>query len=99
VKKIIEMKFPVFTSGIRPLNSKGRGWIIDYNCPVECGGVMVNPGDIIFGDLDGVVVIPQKDANEVISRAFEKVEKENLTRKMLMQGFSLRSAYEKYSVL
>jgi regulator of RNase E activity RraA len=99
VKKIIEMKFPVFTSGIRPLDSKGRSKIVDYNCPIECSGVPVNPGDIIFGDVDGVVVIPTEVSDEVISKAFKKAQKENMTRDMLLQGAFLKDAYEKYGVL
>jgi regulator of RNase E activity RraA len=99
VKKILELKFPVFTLGIKPLDSKGRSWIYDYNCPAECGGVLVYPGDIVFGDIDGVVVIPKEVAKETITEAFKKVQKENLTRKMLQEGAYLRDAYKKYGVL
>lgn len=52
------MKFPVFTRGVAPADSKGRIEVIDYNLPIKCGGAIVNPGDVIFGDNDGVVVIP-----------------------------------------
>ena len=99
VKRILEMRFPVFASGINPLDSKGRGWIVDHDCPVQCGGVLVNPGDIVFGDIDGVVVIPKKDAHKAISIALKRAKKEDLTRKMLMEGAFLRDAYEKYGVL
>ncbi len=57
--KIVEMNFPVYYAGIRPLDSKGRGLVVDYDVPVECGEVLVTPGDLIFADFDGVVVIPK----------------------------------------
>jgi len=66
---------------------------------VECGGVLVNPGDIIFGDVDGVVVIPKELEKEVIPLALEKVSKENQLRDELLKGTLLRDAYNKYGVL
>lgn len=76
-----------------------RGIVVDHNCPVECGGVLVNPGDIIFGDVDGVVVIPREMAKEVIPLALEKVSQENRLRDELLKGTLLRDAYKKYHVL
>ena len=99
VKKINEMNFPVFCTGYRPLDSKGRGYVIDYDCPILCGGVMVNPGDIIFADFDGVVVIPSQIADEVIEKALEKVNKENSMKKELEEGKLLTDLYKKYGVL
>ena len=99
VKKIIEMRFPVFATGIRPVSSNRRCQIIERNRPVNCGGVLVKPGDIIFGDVDGVVAIPKGSAGEVIARAMEKVQKENMTRKELEQGALLREVYKKYGTL
>src|SRR2546422_11386167 len=57
VKKIEELGFPVFAAGIKPVDSRGRGVVIDYNVPVDCAGVLVSPGDLVFADYDGVVVI------------------------------------------
>jgi regulator of RNase E activity RraA len=57
-QKIIEMNFPVYYTGIRPLDSKGRAIVMDYDVPVRCGEVLVNPGELVFADFDGVVVIP-----------------------------------------
>ena len=99
VKRIIEMKFPVFATGVRPIDSRGRTEIIDYNCPVECGGVLVNPGDIVFGDVDGVVIIPKAEARDIIEGALEKVGRENLTRMELEKGALLRDVYKKYGTL
>ena len=93
------MAFPVFAHGISPLDSKGRLRVFAYRCAIECGGVLVEPGDIIFGELDGVVVIPQDVVAETIQAALEKVETEHLTSEELKQGTLLRDVYAKYGVL
>ena len=97
--KIIEMKFPVFCAGIRPLDSKGRGLVTDYDIPIQCGGVTVNPGDVIFADFDGVVVVPKEVESEIFHRAKDKVESENHSRRELQNGRSLREVYNKYKSL
>jgi 4-hydroxy-4-methyl-2-oxoglutarate aldolase len=66
---------------------------------IECGGVRMRSGDILFGDIDGVVVIPQGIASECLARAEEKVTKENVTRQELEQGLLLGEVYAKYGVL
>lgn len=99
VKKIEELGFPVFASGIKPVDSKGRGIVVDYNVPVECGGVTVNHGDLVFADYDGVVVIPQDLAGETLRLAEEKAGLENHARAELMEGSYLRDIYKKYGVL
>ncbi len=97
--RIIEMNFPVFYTGIRPLDSKGRGLVTGYDVPVTCGDVMVNPGDLIFADFDGIVVIPKGIEEAVVRKAKEKVQAENLSRKELLSGRSLREVYDKYKAL
>ncbi len=99
VRLIQQMQFPVFSTGMYPVDSAGRGLVIDYNCTVNCGDVIVHPNDIVFGDYDGVVVIPAQAEREVIERALEKVEGENITRAELSKGLTLREVYEKYGVL
>ncbi|HKW97530.1 MAG TPA: RraA family protein [Bryobacteraceae bacterium] len=99
VRKIEELGFPVFASGIKPVDSKGRGIVIDYNVRVDCGGVLVSPGDLVFADYDGVIVIPAEVLPDAIRLATEKVTKENHTREELRRGAYLRDVYEKYGVL
>ncbi len=99
VKKILSIGFPVFTAGMKPVDSRGRGVVIDYNVPVECGRVTVVPGDLIVADYDGVVAIPAHAVEEVIRLATDKVSRENTTREELMKGAYLRDVYEKYGVL
>lgn len=96
---IQKMGFPVFSTGMYPVDSAGRGMVIDYNIPIDCGGVIVHPGDIIFGDFDGVIVIPKAATREVIERAVQKVEGENVTRQELRDGATLREVFDKYGVL
>lgn len=99
VKKIEALGFPVFAAGIKPVNSKGRGMVVNYNRPVECGGVLVSPGDLVFADLDGVVIVPAEVVPDAVRLATEKVLRENHTREELMQGAYLRDVYAKYGVL
>jgi regulator of RNase E activity RraA len=97
--KIIKMVFPVFYAGIRPLDSKGRARVMDYDVPVKCGGVLVNPGELIFADFDGIVVIPKKVEKKVLNLALKKIGKESLSRKELLNGKTLKEVYKKYRVL
>jgi regulator of RNase E activity RraA len=97
--KIIKMGFPVYYAGIRPLDSKGRAIVNAYDVPVRCGEVLVHPGDIVYADFDGIVVIPKTAEMEVFQKALEKVNKENMSRKELLGGRSLREVYDKYKAL
>lgn len=97
--RIIEMNFPVYYAGIRPLDSKGRGRVVAYDVPVKCGDVLVNPGDLVYADFDGIVVVPKKIENEVFDKAFEKVRSENLSRGELLEGKTLREVFDKYKAL
>jgi regulator of RNase E activity RraA len=102
VRDIIEirnMKLPVFAGGIAPLDSKGRGQIQAIDVPVICGGVRVAPGDLVFGDADGVVVVPQAVEAEVLRVAFDKVNGEHHSMRELREGAFLRDVYAKYGVL
>jgi len=98
-KSIIASGFPVFHGGIGPLDSRGRGRMIGMDTPVACGGVLVRSGDIVFGDADGLVVIPQAIEDEVLRLAFEKVEGEDQTKAELLAGTSLAVVFEKYGIL
>ena len=99
VAQITAMKFPTFATGMSVVDAAGRAMVSDHGCPASCGDVLVNPGDIVFGDIDGVVVIPKELEKEVIPLALEKAGKENLVRNALLKGAMLRDAYAKYRVL
>ena len=99
IRQIRTMRFPVFHGGIGPLDTKGRARMMERDIPVECGGVAVRSGDIVFGDADGVVVIPREHEAAVIAKAKEKAQGEDRTRVELRQGRLLGQVYDKYGVL
>jgi 4-hydroxy-4-methyl-2-oxoglutarate aldolase len=99
VRHIRKMQFPVFHGGIGPLDSKGRGRMIEMDRPVVCASVRICAGDTVFGDVDGVVVVPQAISDQVFAKALEKVTRENRTRDELRQGRLLSEVYSKYGVL
>jgi len=99
VKKIVALGFPVFAAGMKPVDSRGRGIVVDYNVPTECGDVTVDPGDLIIADFDGVIAVPASAVHEAVERATDKVTRENHTRAELMEGAYLRDVYQKYGVL
>jgi 4-hydroxy-4-methyl-2-oxoglutarate aldolase len=97
--KIKALGFPVFCRGIRPLDSMGRGRVMAYDVPVTCGDVLVRPGELIFADFDGVVVVPRDVEDRALDLAAKKTGAENATRTELLQGKTLREVYQKYKVL
>ena len=99
VKKIEEIDFPVYAAGIKPLDSKGRGIVNEYEVPVDCGGVIVHSGDLIVADFDGVMVVPARMVEETVALATEKATRETHTRDELRRGTLLRDVYAKYGVL
>lgn len=96
---IIEMRFPTFTRGYSPLDSKGRIEVIAYGVPIRCGGVVVRTGDIIFGDRDGVVIIPEGVSRDVLFKATEKVKSESRMKSALQHGMGIMEAYREYGIL
>lgn len=97
--QIIEMGFPVYYTGIRPLDSQGRARVMTYDVPVRCGDVLVNPHDLVFADFDGIVVIPQAVTETVLTLAQERIGKESQARRDLQNGKTLREVYDTYGVL
>ena len=99
VMKIEAIEFPVFAAGIKPVDSRGRGMVVDYNRPVDCGGVLVSPGDLVVADYDGIIVVPAEAVPDAVRLATEKVALEDHTRKELSDGAYLRDVFAKYGVL
>jgi regulator of RNase E activity RraA len=99
VRAIRAMRFPVFAGGIGPLDTKGRGKVVAIDVPVECGGVSIRPGDLVFGDVDGVVVVPREIEGEILRAAFEKVAGEDRTRAALERGEKLADVFARLGVL
>ncbi|MDP2899870.1 MAG: RraA family protein [Candidatus Bathyarchaeota archaeon] len=99
VRQIEEMKFPVFAAGFRPISSKGRVVAVGYGCRIRCGGVYVEEGDLIVGDIDGVTVVPDTAVEEAVERALERASSERVTRKELLAGAKLSEVYAKYGTI
>lgn len=99
VRQIREMRFPVFHGGVGPLDTKGRARMVERDVPVECAGVLIHPFDLVFGDADGVVVIPHALAEQVVTSANDKVTGENRTRDALLRGEKLSDVFKRYGVL
>ncbi len=96
---LIEMSFPTFVAGISPEDSLGRIEVDAVGVAIECGDVTVNPGDLVIGDHDGVVVIPSALAHEVLALAEEKVSGESLVREKLEKGMPVWEAFRTYGVI
>jgi len=99
VRQIRDMGFAVFHGGIGPLDTKGRARMVDRDVRVECGGVSIDPGDIIFGDVDGVVVVPRSHEHAVLAKALEKITGEDHTRDALRTGEPLASVFKRFGIL
>jgi 4-hydroxy-4-methyl-2-oxoglutarate aldolase len=99
VKQIREMRFAVFCGGIGPLDTKGRARMVERDVPVLCAGVSVRPGDLVFGDVDGVVVVPREHEAAVLRRALDKVTGENLSREALQRGEKLADVFKRLGIL
>ena len=99
IRQVSKMGFRLFTAGVNPLDSKGRCLVIDYNCEIVCGGVSVRPNDLIFADIDGIVVIPAAIEKEIIERSLKKVSMESQFIKDLNAGFSLKDAFKRNGIL
>jgi regulator of RNase E activity RraA len=96
---VLEQDWPVFSRGRFAQDSGVRTKVIDYRCRIEVGPVTVLPGDLVFGDLDGVVVIPRAREAEVVERALDKARGEKLVRKEIEAGLSSTAAFAKYGIL
>ncbi len=98
-RKIDEIGFPVFATGSLPVDSMGRLTVHAHGVPIRCGGVVVRPGDLIFAEPDGVVVVPSQIEEKIIADALEKVEREDTVRAELAKGAPLAQAWKRHGVL
>ena len=98
-RRICKLGFPVFSAGVAPLDTRGRGKMITMDRAVALGPANVRPGDLVFGDRDGALVIPAEVAEETLARAFEKVRGEDVTRRELKRGAKLAEVYARHGVL
>jgi regulator of RNase E activity RraA len=96
---ILKMGFPTFSHGRYAQDQAPRGKVVDFRVPIGMGGVVIHDGDIVFGDIDGVCIVPRAAENEVIRRALEKARGEKLVRKAIEAGMSAREAFDSYGIM
>ena len=97
--QVLAQNWPVFSRGRFAQDSSVRTQVVDFRCGIEVGGVCVEPGDLIFGDLDGVLIIPRRLEQEVIAGALEKARGEKLVRKAIEGGMSATEAFKTFGIL
>lgn len=96
---ILAQNFPVFSHGRYAQDQRPRGKVVDFRSPIQSGGVRVENGDLVFGDLDGVVVIPQKIEREVMTRALEKANGEKKVFEAIKGGMLTQAAWDRYGIM
>ena len=98
-KGIVDLDFPCFSYGRYAQDQGPRGKVIDFRVPIEIEGVRVNPGDIVVGDLDGVVIIPREIEREVIERAYEKATGEKMVAEAIRGGMGAKESFERHGIM
>lgn len=96
---ILSLGFPTFSHGSYAQDQGPRGKVVDFRVPLELGGVRVEPGDVVFGDVDGVCVVPQDAGEEVFRRAFEKARAEGLVERAIKDGMGAQDAFDRFGVM
>jgi regulator of RNase E activity RraA len=97
--QVLQLNFPTFSRGTYAQDQGPRGKVVDFRVPVELEGIRINPGDILFGDRDGVLVVPREVEEEAFAGAFEKARGEKLVLKALQDGMSSVDAFGKYGIM
>jgi len=98
-REILRLRFPVASFGSYAQDQGPRGKVVDWRVPIEMDGVRIRPGDVIYGDRDGVLVVPAEAVNEAFAGAFEKARGENAVLKALEQGMSTVQAFETFGIM
>ena len=98
-RRILDQDWPVFSRGCYAQDGGVRASVVDYRVPIEIDGVSVRPGDLVIGDGDGVLIVPQDVEDEVLERAYEKAKSENIVRRAIEEGMSSTEAFNTFSVL
>ncbi len=96
---IIDLQFPTFSYGSYAQDQAPRGKVIDFRVPIEMDRVQIRPGDIVFGDMDGVCIVPRASEEEIFTGALEKARSEKTVRKALEEGMSATEVFKTYGIL
>lgn len=98
-KGILALNFPCFSYGPYAQDQAPRGKVIDFRVPIEMEGVIINDGDMLIGDIDGVCAVPRKIEDEVFSKALEKARGERMVLKKIQEGMKAREAFDTYGIM
>lgn len=96
---IAQLGMPTFSRGSYAQDQRGRGIVLDYRVPIEIGGVIIRPGDIIVGDIDGVLVVPAEHEELIFTGALEKARAEKTVQKAIAEGMTANEAFAKFGIL
>ena len=97
--QVLEQNWPVFSRGCYAQDSSVRTQVVNYRCPIEIGEVWINPGDLVFGDVDGVIIVPKEHIEYVIEKALEKSRGEKVVRQAIENGMTATDAFAKFGIL
>jgi 4-hydroxy-4-methyl-2-oxoglutarate aldolase len=97
--EIEKLGFPVFCRGVYAQDQGVRGKVIDFRTSIEIDGIRIAPGDLMFGDREGVLIIPREVEQEAVARAGEKVRSENLVARAIRDGMSACEAFARFRVM
>lgn len=97
--QVLQQNFPVFARARWAQDSSIRTNVIDFRCTIEIGGVTIHNGDLVFADMDGVLIIPREAAGECLEKALEKAAGEKLVRRAIEEGMSATEAFRKFGIL
>lgn len=97
--RIRDLKFPVYSGGTNPMDTKYRGKLMMYDVPGEICGARVESGDLVFGDIDGTVIVPKAVMREALNKALEKVAAENVVRADIRAGHTLVDIFDRHGIL
>ena len=96
---ILAQDFPVFSAGCYAQDQAPRGKVIGYRVPITFGDVVINPGDLMIGDIDGVLVVPRDKEKEIIEKAYEKATGEKYVAKAIKAGMSASEAFSRFGIM
>ena len=96
---ILKLGFPTFSHGRYAQDQRPRGKVIDFRCTIQIGAVLVRPGDIVFGDLDGVCIIPHHIEKEVLEQAWDKANGERKVFDAIQGGMGAQDAWDRYGIM
>lgn len=97
--EVLNLNFPTFSYGGYAQDQGPRGKVIDYRVPIEIEGIKIKPGDIVYGDRDGVLIVPQEVVEEAFAGAIEKARGEQLVKRALEEGMSTVDAFNKFGIM